>query len=47
MSASAGTTAADQVAARIAAGESDAAAQVVSTVARHTPVLTSRSLSER
>jgi threonine dehydratase len=47
MSASAGTTAADQVAARIAAGESAAAARVVSAVARHTPVLTSRSLSER
>ena len=47
MSTSAGTDAADQVAARIAAGESHAAAQVVSAVARHTPVLTSRSLSER
>ncbi|HEX3975296.1 MAG TPA: threonine ammonia-lyase [Solirubrobacteraceae bacterium] len=38
---------ADEVAARIAAGESSAAAQVVSTLARHTPVLSSRSLSER
>jgi threonine dehydratase len=47
MSASAGTATADEVAARIAAGESDAAARVVSTLARHTPVLTSRSLSER
>ena len=47
MSASAPSTAADQVAARIAAGESAAAANVVSTLARHTPVLTSRSLSER
>jgi threonine dehydratase len=47
VSASAGTAAADEVAARIDAGESDAAARVVSTLARHTPVLTSRSLSER
>ena len=47
MSASAGTALADEVAARIAAGESAAAAQVVSTLARHTPVLTSHSLSER
>jgi threonine dehydratase len=47
MSASAPSSAADDVAARIAAGESAAAAQVVSTLARHTPVLTSRSLSER
>src|ERR1700744_5036380 len=47
MSTSAGTAAADEVAARIAAGESHAAAQVVSTLARHTPVLSSRSLSER
>jgi threonine dehydratase len=47
MSASAPRSAADEVAARIAAGESAAAAQVVSTLARHTPVLTSRSLSER
>jgi threonine dehydratase len=38
---------ADDVAARIAAGESTAAARVVSTLARHTPVLSSRSLSER
>ena len=47
MSASSGTSAADEVAARIAAGESAAAAQVVSALARHTPVLSSRSLSER
>jgi threonine dehydratase len=47
MSASAGTAAADEVAARIAAGEPAAAAAVVSTLARHTPVLSSRSLSER
>jgi len=47
MSASAPSSAADQVAARIAAGESAAAARVVSTLARHTPVLTSHSLSER
>ena len=47
VSASSGTSAADEVAARIAAGESTAAAQVVSALARHTPVLSSRSLSER
>ncbi|MGZ4313362.1 MAG: pyridoxal-phosphate dependent enzyme, partial [Solirubrobacteraceae bacterium] len=47
MSASAPATAADEVAARIAAGESAAAAEVVSTLARHTPVLSSHSLSER
>ncbi len=47
MSTSAGAAAADEVAARIAAGESAAAALVVSTLARHTPVLSSRSLSER
>jgi threonine dehydratase len=47
MSASPGTALADEVAARIAAGESAAAARVVSTLARHTPVLTSHSLSER
>jgi threonine dehydratase len=47
MSASAPSSGADDVAARIAAGESEAAAKVVSTLARHTPVLTSRSLSER
>jgi threonine dehydratase len=47
MSASAGAAAADEVAARIAAGESAAAAKVVSALARHTPVLSSRSLSER
>jgi threonine dehydratase len=47
MSTSAPSSAADDVAARIAAGESAAAAKIVSTLARHTPVLTSRSLSER
>jgi threonine dehydratase len=47
MSASAPASAADEVAARIAAGESATAAAVVSTLARHTPVLSSRSLSER
>ena len=47
MSASAAGTGADEVVARIAAGESVAAAQVVSALARHTPVLSSRSLSER
>lgn len=47
MSTSSGATVADEVAARIAAGESAAAAQVVATLARHTPVLTSHSLSER
>ena len=47
MSASAPASAADEVAARIAAGESATAAQVVSTLARRTPVLSSRSLSER
>ena len=47
MSASAPASAADEVAARIAAGESAMAAEVVSTLARHTPVLSSRSLSER
>ncbi|HYZ82478.1 MAG TPA: threonine ammonia-lyase [Solirubrobacteraceae bacterium] len=47
MTASAPAPAADQVAARIAAGESAAAAEVVATLARHTPVLSSRSLSER
>ncbi|HEY2318703.1 MAG TPA: threonine ammonia-lyase [Solirubrobacteraceae bacterium] len=40
-------TAADEVAARIAAGESAAAAEIVHTLARHTPLLTSHSLSER
>jgi threonine dehydratase len=47
MSAAAASTGADEVVARIAAGESAAAAKVVSTLARHTPVLSSRSLSER
>src|SRR5947209_1184955 len=47
MTSAAPVTAADEVAARIAAGESAAAAAVVSTLARHTPLLTSRSLSDR
>ena len=47
MSAPMPATAADEVAARITAGESAAAAEVVSTLARHTPLLTSHSLSER
>ncbi len=47
MSASTPASAADEVAARIAAGESATAAEVVSTLARHTPLLSSRSLSER
>jgi threonine dehydratase len=47
MSASAPANAADAVAARIAAGESAAAAEVVSMLARHTPLLSSHSLSER
>ncbi len=38
---------ADEVAKRIEAGEASAARTVVSPVARHTPVLSSRSLSER
>ena len=38
---------AEDVARRIAAGDAHAARQVVRTVARHTPLLTSRSLSER
>ena len=40
-------SAAGTVAARIAAGESATAAEVVSPLARHTPVLSSRSLAER
>src|ERR1700749_4017862 len=47
VSPSAGIAAADEVAARIAAGESAHAAQVVSALARHPPLLSSRSLSER
>jgi threonine dehydratase len=46
-SADTAAAAADKVAARIAAGESAHAAQIVSALARHTPVLSSRSLSER
>src|SRR5690242_16969068 len=37
---------ADRVAERIAAGEAAQAARVVASLARHTPLLTSRSLSE-
>ncbi|MDQ6818020.1 MAG: threonine ammonia-lyase [Actinomycetota bacterium] len=40
-------TGADQVARRIAAMEASAARAIVSGIARHTPVLSSRSLSER
>jgi threonine dehydratase len=47
MSTSADTSAADAVAGRIEAGESVAVRKVVSTLARHTPLLSSRSLSER
>jgi threonine dehydratase len=39
--------AADQVAARIAAGAAGDARRIVETVARHTPLLSSRSLSDR
>jgi threonine dehydratase len=38
---------ADLVARRLAAGEAEAARRVVSSLARHTPLLSSRSLSER
>ncbi len=38
---------ADEVAARIAAGAADDARRIVATVARHTPLLSSRSLSDR
>jgi threonine dehydratase len=38
---------AEQVVRRIAAGEAETAHRVVSTLARHTPVLSSHSLSER
>jgi threonine dehydratase len=38
---------AESVAARLAAGDAEAARQVVAELARHTPVLSSRSLSER
>ncbi len=38
---------ADAVARRIEAGDAHAAARIVETVARHTPLLTSRSLSDR
>jgi threonine dehydratase len=42
-----GALAADEVAARIAAGAAEDARRIVATVARHTPLLSSRSLSER
>ena len=45
--ASATPAAADEVARRIADGEAHAAAEIVSALARRTPLLTSRSLSER
>ncbi|MDX6669175.1 MAG: threonine dehydratase, partial [Solirubrobacteraceae bacterium] len=38
---------AESVAARLAAGEANAARKVVAQLTRHTPVLSSRSLSER
>ncbi len=38
---------AESVAARLAAGEAEAARQVVTRLTRHTPILSSRSLSER
>jgi threonine dehydratase len=46
MSSSDAASQAEQVVARIAAGEATQAARVVDTLARHTPLLTSRSLSE-
>ncbi len=46
MNAESETHGADAVARRIEAGEADAARRVVSTIARHTPLLTSRSLSD-
>ncbi|MFZ0088669.1 MAG: threonine ammonia-lyase [Solirubrobacteraceae bacterium] len=47
MSSATGSHAADEVADRIAAGEATAARRIVATLARHTPLLSSRSLSER
>ena len=47
MTSTPGITAADQVAHRIAAGEAQEARRIVATLARHTPLLSSRSLSER
>jgi threonine dehydratase len=47
MSSTAGATEADRVAARIEAGDALKARAVVSTLARHTPVLSSHSLAER
>jgi threonine dehydratase len=47
MSEASATGGADEVAARIAAGEPAAARRVVGSLARHTPLLSSRSMSER
>jgi threonine dehydratase len=47
MSSVAGPATADDVARRLAAGEAAAARSIVATLARHTPMLSSRSLSER
>jgi threonine dehydratase len=47
MTASNQTTQADRVAERIAAGDAVAARRIVGALARHTPLLSSRSLSER
>src|ERR1700740_2798846 len=47
MTSETGVRAADEVAARIAAGAVEDARRIVTTVARHTPLLSSRSLSER
>jgi threonine dehydratase len=47
MTSDTGARAADEVAARIAAGAAEDARRIVTTVARHTPLLSSRSLSER
>jgi threonine dehydratase len=44
---SAGTAEADRVAARIAAGDAEQARRIVAELARHTPLLSSRSLSDR
>src|SRR5438067_2611768 len=46
MSSSDAASQAEQVVGRIAAGEAAQAARVVHSLARHTPLLTSRSLSE-
>lgn len=47
MTATAGDARADEVAARIAAGEAQDVRRIVAGLARHTPLLTSRSLSDR